>query len=109
MEQAGTWNYHPISGDNLFPERATINLSHIALTSSILLGTLTLPLRCMFTKSLGRRRWCLLWISGVEPQSETNSRYANESKVARLIYVNKLDRIGADFYKVVEQVESAWC
>lgn len=42
---------------------------------------------------------------GVEPQSETNWRYANESKVARLIYVNKLDRIGADFYKVVEQVE----
>ncbi|BAW95767.1 translation elongation factor G [[Synechococcus] sp. NIES-970] len=42
---------------------------------------------------------------GVEPQSETNWRYANDSKVARLIYVNKLDRIGADFYKVVEQVE----
>ena len=43
---------------------------------------------------------------GVEPQSETNWRYANDSKVARLIYVNKLDRIGADFYKVVEQVKS---
>jgi len=43
---------------------------------------------------------------GVEPQSETNWRYANESKVARLIYVNKLDRIGADFYKVVDQVEN---
>jgi elongation factor G len=42
---------------------------------------------------------------GVEPQSETNWRYANESKVSRLIYVNKLDRIGADFYKVIEQVK----
>ncbi|MEC7610012.1 MAG: GTP-binding protein, partial [Verrucomicrobiota bacterium] len=42
---------------------------------------------------------------GVEPQSETNWRYANESKVARLIYVNKLDRIGADFYKVIDQVK----
>ncbi len=42
---------------------------------------------------------------GVEPQSETNWRYANESKVARVIYVNKLDRIGADFYRVVNQVE----
>ena len=42
---------------------------------------------------------------GVEPQSETNWRYANESEVARIIYVNKLDRIGADFYKVVDQVE----
>lgn len=43
---------------------------------------------------------------GVEPQSETNWRYANDSKVARLIYVNKLDRIGADFYKVVDQVKN---
>ncbi|MEN9434222.1 MAG: elongation factor [Pseudomonadota bacterium] len=42
---------------------------------------------------------------GVEPQSETNWRYANDSKVSRLIYVNKLDRIGADFYRVVKQVE----
>lgn len=43
---------------------------------------------------------------GVEPQSETNWRYANDSKVARLIFVNKLDRIGADFYKVVDQVKN---
>jgi elongation factor G len=42
---------------------------------------------------------------GVEPQSETNWRYANESEVARIIYVNKLDRLGADFYRVVKQVE----
>jgi elongation factor G len=42
---------------------------------------------------------------GVEPQSETNWRYANDSKVARIIYVNKLDRTGADFYRVVDQVE----
>ncbi|NEP47632.1 MAG: elongation factor G [Moorea sp. SIO3C2] len=42
---------------------------------------------------------------GVEPQSETNWRYANDSKVARIIYVNKLDRLGADFYRVVKQVE----
>ena len=43
---------------------------------------------------------------GVEPQSETNWRYANESEVARIIYVNKMDRIGADFYRVVDQVEN---
>jgi len=42
---------------------------------------------------------------GVEPQSETNWRYANESEVARLIFINKLDRIGADFLKVVEQIK----
>lgn len=41
---------------------------------------------------------------GVEPQSETNWRYANESEVARVIFVNKLDRIGADFYRVVQQI-----
>ena len=42
---------------------------------------------------------------GVEPQSETNWRYANDSEVARIIFVNKLDRIGADYYRVVKQVE----
>ncbi|MDH5408513.1 MAG: elongation factor G [Gammaproteobacteria bacterium] len=42
---------------------------------------------------------------GVEPQSETNWRYANDSEVARVIFVNKLDRMGADFYRVVDQVE----
>ena len=43
---------------------------------------------------------------GVEPQSETNWRYANESEVARVIFVNKLDRMGADFYRVVDQVKN---
>ncbi|GGB14495.1 elongation factor G [Agarivorans gilvus] len=42
---------------------------------------------------------------GVEPQSETNWRYANESEVARIIFVNKLDRMGADFYRVVQQTK----
>ncbi|WP_116366789.1 elongation factor G [Parahaliea mediterranea] len=42
---------------------------------------------------------------GVEPQSETNWRYANDSEVSRIIFVNKLDRIGADFLRVVEQVK----
>ena len=42
---------------------------------------------------------------GVEPQSETNWRYANDSEVARVIFVNKLDRVGADFLRVVRQIE----
>ncbi|GLR76709.1 elongation factor G [Aliivibrio sifiae] len=42
---------------------------------------------------------------GVEPQSETNWRYANESEVARIIFVNKLDRMGADFFRVVKQTQ----
>jgi len=44
-------------------------------------------------------------VGGVEPQSETNWRYANDSEVARVIYVNKMDRVGADFYRVVEQIK----
>ncbi|WP_369855624.1 elongation factor G [Candidatus Thalassolituus haligoni] len=43
---------------------------------------------------------------GVEPQSETNWRYANDSEVARVIFVNKLDRLGADFFRVVDQVKN---
>ncbi|WAJ72418.1 elongation factor G [Catenovulum adriaticum] len=43
---------------------------------------------------------------GVEPQSETNWRYANDAEVSRIIFVNKLDRMGADFYRVVKQVET---
>ncbi|NKB62439.1 MAG: elongation factor G [Gammaproteobacteria bacterium] len=43
---------------------------------------------------------------GVEPQSETNWRYANDSEVARIIFVNKLDRLGADFYRVVDQIKN---
>lgn len=38
-------------------------------------------------------------VAGVEPQSETNWRYADEFNVPRLCFVNKLDRMGADFYK----------
>ncbi|NLA72552.1 MAG: elongation factor G [Clostridiales bacterium] len=42
---------------------------------------------------------------GVEPQSETVWRQANKYKVPRLIYVNKMDIMGADFYGVVEMVK----
>ena len=41
---------------------------------------------------------------GVEPQSETNWRYANDSKIPRLVFINKMDRVGADFYGVVDQI-----
>ena len=43
---------------------------------------------------------------GVEPQSETNWRYANDSEVSRIIFVNKPDRMGADFMRVVAQIEN---
>lgn len=42
-------------------------------------------------------------VGGVQPQSETVWRQANKYKVPRLIYVNKMDRMGADFYNVFSQ------
>ncbi|MCZ6501942.1 MAG: elongation factor G [Gammaproteobacteria bacterium] len=43
--------------------------------------------------------------SGVEPQSETVWRQANRYEVPRIVFVNKMDRAGADFLKVVDQIE----
>ncbi|MEP0368928.1 MAG: elongation factor G [Cyclobacteriaceae bacterium] len=44
-------------------------------------------------------------VDGVEPQSETNWRLADNYKVARIGFVNKMDRAGADFLKVCKQVK----
>jgi elongation factor G len=43
-------------------------------------------------------------VGGVEPQSETVWRQANKYKVPRLAFVNKMDRAGADFLRVVKQI-----
>jgi elongation factor G len=43
-------------------------------------------------------------VGGVEPQSETVWRQATKYKVPRISFVNKMDRSGADFYQVVEQI-----
>lgn len=43
-------------------------------------------------------------VGGVQPQSETVWRQANKYKVPRIAYVNKMDRIGADFYVVLERM-----
>ena len=45
-------------------------------------------------------------VGGVEPQSETVWRQANKYGVPRLAFVNKMDRAGADFLRVVEQIQS---
>mgnify|MGYP000730383434 CR=1 FL=1 len=42
---------------------------------------------------------------GVEPQSETVWRQADEYKVPRMIYVNKMDIMGADFYRVMQMID----
>src|SRR3984893_12765174 len=44
-------------------------------------------------------------VGGVEPQSETVWRQANKYHVPRLAFVNKMDRVGADFYDVLLQIE----
>lgn len=45
-------------------------------------------------------------VAGVEPQSETNWRYADEYRVPRLCFINKLDRTGADFYADVASIHN---
>jgi elongation factor G len=45
-------------------------------------------------------------VGGVEPQSETVWRQANRYRVPRLAFVNKMDRQGADFFNVVEQIKT---
>ncbi|MGC8776048.1 MAG: elongation factor G [Minisyncoccia bacterium] len=43
-------------------------------------------------------------VAGVEPQSETNWRYADEYNVPRICFINKLDRMGADFEKALNSI-----
>lgn len=45
-------------------------------------------------------------VGGVEPQSETVWRQADKYGVPRIVFINKLDRIGADFHNVVDQIKS---
>ncbi|MDP2324216.1 MAG: elongation factor G [Gammaproteobacteria bacterium] len=51
---------------------------------------------------------CMVYcaVGGVQPQSETVWRQANKYKVPRLAFVNKMDRQGADFFKVYEQMKT---
>ncbi len=51
---------------------------------------------------------CMVYcaVGGVQPQSETVWRQANKYKVPRLAFVNKMDRVGADFYRVIEQIKT---
>lgn len=51
---------------------------------------------------------CMVYcaVGGVQPQSETVWRQANKYKVPRLAFVNKMDRTGANFFRVVEQMKT---
>jgi len=44
-------------------------------------------------------------VAGVEPQTETVWRQANKYEVPRICFINKMDRIGADFFKAVDQIK----
>ena len=50
---------------------------------------------------------CMVYcaVGGVQPQSETVWRQANKYKVPRLAFVNKMDRTGANFFKVYDQMK----
>ena len=45
-------------------------------------------------------------VGGVEPQSETVWRQANKYRVPRIAFINKMDRVGADFFDVVKQIQA---
>ncbi len=45
-------------------------------------------------------------VAGVEPQTETVWRQADKYRVPRIVYVNKMDRVGADFYRCLDMIKS---
>ena len=85
--------------DNSHPEHR-INIidtpGHVDFTIEVERSMRVLDGACMVYDSVG----------GVQPQSETVWRQANKYKVPRLAFVNKMDRVGANFFKVYDQMKS---
>jgi len=84
--------------DNSFPEHR-VNIidtpGHVDFTIEVERSMRVLDGACMVYCAVG----------GVQPQSETVWRQANKYKVPRLAFVNKMDRTGANFFKVVDQMK----
>src|SRR5690349_4421060 len=85
--------------DGSYPEHR-INIidtpGHVDFTIEVERSMRVLDGACMVYDSVG----------GVQPQSETVWRQANKYKVPRLAFVNKMDRVGANFFKVFDQMKS---
>ena len=85
--------------DNNYPEHR-INIidtpGHVDFTIEVERSMRVLDGACMVYCAVG----------GVQPQSETVWRQANKYKVPRLAFVNKMDRAGANFFKVYDQMKS---
>ena len=85
--------------DGKYPEHR-INIidtpGHVDFTIEVERSMRVLDGACMVYDSVG----------GVQPQSETVWRQANKYKVPRLAFVNKMDRVGANFFKVHDQMRS---
>ena len=85
--------------DGTYPEHR-INIidtpGHVDFTIEVERSMRVLDGACMVYDSVG----------GVQPQSETVWRQANKYKVPRLAFVNKMDRVGANFFKVYDQMKS---
>lgn len=85
--------------DNTFPEHR-FNIidtpGHVDFTIEVERSMRVLDGACMVYCAVG----------GVQPQSETVWRQANKYKVPRLAFVNKMDRTGANFFKVVDQIKT---
>ena len=64
---------------------------------AMLTSRLKLSVLCAFSTALFA---CLMALPGVEPQTETVWRQGDKYKVPRIIFVNKMDKIGADFYRL---------
>ena len=85
--------------NGLYPEHR-INIidtpGHVDFTIEVERSMRVLDGACMVYDSVG----------GVQPQSETVWRQANKYRVPRLAFVNKMDRVGADFFRVYDQMKS---